>query len=196
MAESTGVTHRISQSRYSEVTQLVDLFTPQWDSLGSFTPVGESDLPLAYTSLLAHHDHMTVTLEAFHESPVAVQVVEERTRHDWYARQSLLSRVSDDAIVQYGIMRIGVDGLPPQVRHAIETHAAPLGRILIENDLLRHVELLALWRIEVGPRLAEPLSLSVGDVIYGRSAVIHLGGQRAVDLLEIVTDNPVSPNVA
>jgi chorismate-pyruvate lyase len=194
MAESTGVTHRISQSRYSEVTQLVDLFTDDWSSLGSFTPVGENDLPRAYASLLAHHDHMTVTLEEYHNSLVSVEVVEERAEEKWYARQSLLARISDDAIVQYGIMRIDVSGLPAHVRHAIETHAAPLGRILIENNLLRHVELLALWRIEVGPRLAEPLGLSVGDVIYGRSAVIHLSGERAVDLLEIVTDHPVPRN--
>lgn len=191
MSESTGVTHRISQSRYSEVTQLVDLFTDEWSSLGSFTPVGECDLPPSYAALLAHHDHMTVTLEEYHKALVRVEVVEERANESWYARQSLLARISDDAIVQYGIMRIDVSGLPTNVRLAIETHAAPLGRILIENDLLRHVELLALWRIEVGPRLAEPLALSVGDVVYGRSAVIHLSGKRAVDLLEIVTDHPV-----
>ncbi|MDA8745888.1 hypothetical protein N9N28_14765 [Rubripirellula amarantea] len=194
MADATGITQQISHSRRSELTSLVHLFVPGVEQLGDFTPVGEQDLPTGYAALLAHHDHMTVTLEAYHESLVAVQVVEERAEPAWYARQSLLARHSDRAVVQYGIMRIDLTGLPARVRECIETHAAPLGRILIKNNLLRHVELRALWRIEVGEQLATPLGIAVGEVIYGRSAAIHLSGNRAVDLLEIVTDHPTIPH--
>lgn len=191
MTESTGVTTQVSQSRRGDLESLAHLFCDTLDPLGNFSAVGEDELPESYAALLAHHNHMTVTLEAYHESLVDVHVAAERSQSDWYARQSLLTRHSDGATVQYGIMRIDVSGLPPQVRTAIETHSAPLGRILIRNNLLRDVELLALWRIESGHSLAPKLGVAPGEVIYGRSAAIHLSGQRAVDLLEIVTDKPV-----
>jgi chorismate-pyruvate lyase len=193
MAESTGITQHDSQSQRPALESLASLLVGGADRLGCFTPVGESDLPPSYATLLAHNDHMTVTLEAYHKSLVRVEVVAERSETLWYARQSLLARHTDGAIVQYGIMRIDVAGLPGAVRNAIETHAAPLGRILIKNNLLRDVELLSLWRIEPTDVLAIPLGVERGGVIYGRSAAIHLAGERAVDLLEIVTDHAV-PN--
>ncbi len=193
MTASTGITQRISQSKRSELEALVEIFADGIDAFGKFLAVGESDLPPTFAGLLAHHDHMTVTLEAYYESLVRVEVVVERPGTEWYARQSLLARHSDGAVVQFGIMRIDVSGLPTLVRSAIESHAAPLGRILIKNNLLRHVELRALWQIEPSRILAEPLRTRPGAVIYGRSAAIHLAGRRAVDLLEIVTDQPVAP---
>ncbi|CAK9037434.1 1H-pyrrole-2-carbonyl-[peptidyl-carrier protein] chlorinase (FADH2-dependent halogenase PltA) [Durusdinium trenchii] len=185
MSESTGITHIVSQSRAAELTSQVEIFSTDLTELGRFTAVGEDDLPESYASLLAHHDHMTVTLEAYWESLVAVRVVQERLEGAVYARQSLLARHSDNAIVQYGIVRIDLAGLPANVRESIEKGNCPLGRILIKNNLLRDVELLALWRIEVGDELARRLAIPAGDVIYGRSAAIHLSGERAVDLLEI-----------
>lgn len=193
MAESTGITQQISQSRAAELAAQAAIFGTDLARLGSFTAVGEDDMPASYASLLAHHDHMTVTLEAYWESLVAVRVVQERLDGDVYARQSLLARHSDGAVVQYGVVKIDLAGLPKIVRQTIENGSCPLGRVLIKNNLLRDVELLALWRIEVGSELARHLGMEVGDVIYGRSAAIHLSGEPAVDLLEIVTDHPASP---
>ncbi len=190
MADSTGITTEASQSQRSALESLVALFASDVSQLGRFVAVGTSDLPTSYAALLAHDDHMTVTLEAYHESLVSVVVVDEQSGDDWYARQSLLARHLDGAIVQYGIMRIDLSSLPAHVASAIQSHTAPLGRILIRNNLLRHVELLALWRIEPAPSLATPLGLAPGETIYGRSAAIHLAGKPSVDLLEIVTDHP------
>lgn len=194
MSDSTGITTHDSQSQRPLLESLASLFTTGVHELGTFSPIGAEHLPSTYAALLAHHGHMTVTLEAYHESLVRVEVLAERSETDWYARQSLLARHSDGAVVQYGVMRIDVVDLPAGVRQAIEQHAAPLGRILIRNNLLRDVELLALWRIEPGDLLRRSLVLAPGEVIYGRSAAIHLAGQPAVDLLEIVTDHPIPPS--
>lgn len=188
---SNGITREVSQSRRRNLESMATLFADAVQDLGQFEAVGEHQLPPSYASLLAHGDHMTVTLEAYHESLVSVHVGAERAESSWYARQSLLTRHSDGAVVQYGIMRIELSGLPEPVREAIAAHSAPLGRILIKNNLLRDVELLALWQIQPASRLAEPLRLAPGQVIYGRSAAIHISGKPAVDLLEIVTDTPV-----
>lgn len=193
MADSKGITEDTSQSHRPALELLASLFAGGVDQLGQFTAVGESDLPASYAALLAHRNHMTVTLEAYHESLVRVKVIAERHDDGYYARHSLLARQTDGAIVQYGVMQIDVSGLPSGVRDAIESHVAPLGRILIKNNLLRDVELLALWQIVPSDSLAGALKLSNQDVIYGRSAAIHLAGEPSVDLLEIVTDHPVPP---
>jgi chorismate-pyruvate lyase len=165
---------------------LAQAFFEPLSDLGSITPVGESDLPPDYLTLLAHSGHMTITLEAWHESLVDVRVEGECREPDRYARHSLLSRKSDGRVVQSGIMRIDLTGLPIAVRREIEVGETPLGRILIRADLLREVELLALWRIAAGPRLASELDLPPGTTVYGRSARILVEGRPAVELLEIV----------
>lgn len=168
------------------MTALAGVFFPRLELLGRLTPVGANELPEDYQALLAHHDHMTVTLEAFHGSLVDVHVKAESKQADSYARKSVLTRQSDGGPVQLGVMRIETRGLPALVREQIEQHSAPLGRILIRNNLLREVELLALWRIDAGPELSDALQAPVGETVYGRSARILVDGHAAVELLEIV----------
>lgn len=188
MHPTTGISATASQSQHANLTELAELFLPNVTTLGNVTPVGHLDLPPNYATLLAHQGHMTVTLEAYHESLVDVRVVAEQSTPTWYARQSLLARHSDGSIVQCGIMKIDTADLPPPVRSDIENHAAPLGRILIRNNLLREVELHALWKIDTSAQLANWLECTAGETVYGRSAAIRLEGHRAVDLLEIVID--------
>ena len=161
------------------------LAAPFFDTVGDLAPVACGELPADYKTLLCHAGHMTVTLEAWHESLVDVRVVGEVRERDAYARHSLLARQSDGRVVQSGVMRIDLSGLPMAVRAAIEVGESPLGRILIRSNLLREVELLALWRITPGEQLAAELD-AAGQVIYGRTARILVEGRPAVELLEIV----------
>ena len=172
-----------------EALALAAPFFRPLERLGALSPSDESDLPDDARTLLAHRGHMTVTLEAWHESLVDVRVVAEERRPESYARHSLLARRSDDRVVQSGVMRIALSGLPDAVRSAIESGAAPLGRVLIRSNLLREVEPLALWRIEPGATLAEELADAPEgrpSPVWGRSARILVDGRPAVDLLEIV----------
>lgn len=180
------ITSETSTAHAAEMADLAGGFFDPLSELGSIMPSGDDDLPSDYLTLLAHQGHMTVTLEAWHESLVDVHVAGEIKQPDRYARHSLLSRRTDDRIVQSGIMRIDLTGLPPQVREAVELGECPLGRILIRSNLLREVELLALWRIAAGATLAGELGIAPGSVIYGRSARILVEGKSAVELLEIV----------
>ncbi len=54
-------------------SRLATLFYESLDELGRFEPATVDELPADYRALLAHHDHMTVALEAFHDSLVNVQ---------------------------------------------------------------------------------------------------------------------------
>ncbi len=168
------------------ISPLTDLFFPALDELGQFEPVEACDLPPAYQSLLAHDDHMTVTVEAWHNSLVDIRVLGVQSEADNYARNTLLVLQSDGSPVQFGLMRIDLTGLPEIVQQEIKAQSLPLGRIMIRHHLMREVELCQLWRVTPGPELQQQLQLQDATPIFGRTARILVDGQPAVELLEIV----------
>jgi len=166
--------------------QLSTIFYPDRAALGQFEAVPRSAVPEPYRQLLAHEHHMTVTLEAYYHCQVAVDVLATRVRKNDYARMSLLRRQTDQATVQFGILRIDFGFLDEPVRREIESQSIPLGRTLIRHAVLRRVELLSLYRIDPGSTLDDLLAIPADHVAYGRTARIHVDGVPAVDLLEIV----------
>ena len=170
-----------------ELATLVALFYDAPEQLGRFIETTADDLPPVPRQLLAHNHHMTVTVEAHHGSLVDVQVLATQRQGQFYARKILLARQSDGQVVQFGIVRINFDFLDEAVRREIEARRTPLGRILIEHNVMREVELFDLYRIEPGPDLCELFSIVPADMTYGRTALIHCNGQPAIELLEIVT---------
>jgi chorismate-pyruvate lyase len=169
---------------------LGEFYDPEagFEQLGRCTAV--DSVPAPYNELLDHHEHMTVTVESHHGDKVNV-VVHRHHRHrdatgDWYAREITLVTAGQGKVVQYGIVRLDVSALDPAVWERIESREVPLGRVLIEHNVLREVQLCQLWRIESGPSLATLLQVDVGDVVYGRTALIFCDGEPAIELLEIV----------
>ena len=171
--------------RMPELETLVGLFYDQPTLLGEFVEVGSDALPADPAQLLAHNQHMTVTVEAFHNSPVRVEVLETQCDGDSYCRKILLRRTCDDQVVQFGIVRLDFQYVSYEVRREIEEQGTPLGRVLIEHNVMRKVELHSLWRIAPGPHLRDLLG-GREDPIYGRTALIYCNGEPAVELLEIV----------
>lgn len=169
-----------------DLDTLVRLFYDRPEQLGEFRMRQAADLPPTQRKLLAHHEHMTETVETHHDSQVRVEVLQTRVTDTHYARKILLRRTSDDAVVQFGIVRLNVAYLSQDVRDEIVAQKTPLGRVLIEHDVMRQVELVALWEVNAGSDLRSLLNLS-GEVAYGRTALIHCNGEPAVELLEIVT---------
>ena len=170
-----------------ELYALIGLFYARPEELGQFEEVLISRMPEPYRELLAHTEHMTVTVEQFHNSPVDVHVHDMLLTDSHYARKITLTRQRDGRVVQFGIMRIKLNVLSPEVRSEIESQQTPLGRILIRHDVLRKVHLMSLWRIRPGTDLANLFGLSSPQITYGRAAVIDCNGEPAIELLEIVT---------
>jgi len=169
-----------------DLETLVALFFDATDRLADFEEVPASALPAPYRTLLAHNNHMTVTVESWHGCPVDVRVLEKRVTDEAYARKILLARQSDGEIVQFGIMRIKYDRISSRVRAEIESERTPLGRILIQHNLLREVELASLWKVAPAAELQQHLQMRPDEHTYGRTALIHVDGEPAVELLEIV----------
>jgi chorismate-pyruvate lyase len=180
--------HTTEAQLYSgSVARLASLFFDDLTKLGQFDPVAADELPADERSLLAHNDHMTVTLEEAFGSSVAVQTLAEWHDESSYARNSLLARQTDGRILQFGIMRIWLADLPAAMRDEITIERLPLGRVLIDHNMLREVELIALWRIAAGPALERNLKVKTDQTLYGRSAQILVGGRPTVQMLEIVS---------
>ncbi len=169
-----------------DLDELVGVFFDFRDELATFRPVEASAMPEVPRRLLAHHEHMTVTVESHHRTPVRVDVLQTVVAGDVYAREILLRRTSDDGVVQYGIVRLHMGLLPEDVQREITARSKPLGRILIDHDVMREVECIALWEVAAGPRLRALFAMREGEATYGRTALIHCGGAPAIELLEIV----------
>lgn len=171
-----------------ELDALTRIFYPGNSALGEFLEVGKEELPPTARQLLAHDKHMTVTVEAHCGEPVDVEVLEKKRTGSHYSRKILLRRRSDGRVVQFGIVRLTLHFLAGDVRGEIESETIPLGRVLIEHNVMRNVRLLSLWRILPSEELADYLRVPSGQFCYGRTALIYCDDVPAVELLEIIAE--------
>lgn len=170
--------------RSKELRELFALFPPG-DDMPEYEFVPADEVPPPYHGLLVHDQHMTVTVERHHGDRVDVSPLAVRDEADWYARKILLKLHGSRRTVQFGIMRVRWDSCPASVRAVVREARTPLGRVLIEANVLRRIEPKAYLRVLPGPAMMD--WFGSGDrVTYGRLAVIHCDNRPAVDLVEIV----------
>ena len=141
--------------------------------------------PEPYKAMLVHDHHMTVAMETYHKSAVEVRVLAKKLDGDQYSREILLLKQGTEAVVQYGLVRFNLSFVTREVRNEILAEQTPLGRILINHNVLRHIDLGAILEMTAGSRLATHFRMPIGAVTYGRMVTIFCNRQPAVDLLEI-----------
>ncbi|MEZ6066690.1 MAG: hypothetical protein R3B90_13510 [Planctomycetaceae bacterium] len=168
-----------------ELGKLTSLFPESERLFEDVRYIPKTQTPQPYRDLLVHDHHMTVSMESYHGCPVEVQVLDSLQEGSIYARKILLNRATDGQPVQFGIVRFVFDYVTPAVRDEIVAGETPLGRILINHNVLRHVDLGAILELTAGPALADALRMPTGQVTYGRLATIFCNHQPAVDLLEV-----------
>jgi hypothetical protein len=168
-----------------DLRALFALFPPA-DDQPEYELVSADEVPPPYHGLLVHEHHMTVTVEEFNGEPVDVQVLAKSRSGDYYARKILLLTQKSRRVVQFGIVRINFRFTSPAVRAAIEAEDTPVGRILIQHNVLRRIEPTRFVRVLPGPATKSWFKLDRPDLTYGRLAYIHCDNQPAVELIEIV----------
>jgi chorismate-pyruvate lyase len=174
-----------------DLATLFGLFPDQSDR-PAYTPVPGDRVPEPYRGLLVHNHHMTVTVEAFYNSPVDVRILDRHVEGDDYARKILLTLRATGQVVQFGAVRIRLDLCSQPVREAIVAGRTPLGRILIQNNVLRRIEPTAFLHVEPGPGTERWFGPELGRLpTYGRLGVIFTDNRPAIEVLEIVA--PVAP---
>lgn len=169
----------------TELNSLTGLFPNDPSLIDRAEHVPAALVPQPYREMLVHDHHMTVTMERHHHSPVDVRVLAQTEDGPRYCREIVLVKRGTETVVQFGIVRFDFQYVTDAVRQEIVAGQTPLGRVLINHNVLRHIDLGALLRITCGPRLAGYFGVEPGTVTYGRLATIFCNQLPAVDLLEI-----------
>jgi hypothetical protein len=165
--------------------ELLSLF-PTADDFAHFEVVAPEEVPPPYHGLLVHEHHMTVTVEAYHGDRVDVVIYNRRHDGPYYARRIFLALQQSRRVVQYGLVRINLRYCSPEVRKEIIAGETPLGRVLINHDVMRRIEPTTFLRVLPGPALVDRFGLDRPQPTYGRLAYIHCDGQPAIEVLEVV----------
>ncbi len=147
--------------------------------------------PEPYKTLLVHEHHMTVTMESYHGCSVDVCVLDQRLDADEYCRKILLLKSGTQTVVQFGIVRLHLQFVSTTVRDEILAGQIPLGRVLINHDVLRQIDLGAILKISPGPQLQQYFQCRESDTTYGRLATIFCDRKPAIDLLEVSAPLPL-----
>lgn len=168
-----------------ELRALTDLFPDERPLIARAEHIPSALTPEPYKQMLVHDHHMTVTMEEYHHSKVDVRILDRMLDGDVYGRKILLLKSGTDDVVQFGIVRFNFRFVTQEVRDEIIQGETPLGRVLINHNVLRHIDLGAILRITAGPALADYLQMETGGVTYGHLATIFCNQRPAVDLLEI-----------
>lgn len=168
-----------------ELEELAKTFPEEAPLFENVEHIPSSTTPEPYKSMLVHEHHMTVTMENYHQSSVDVKVLDSLLDGESYARKILLTKEGTDEVVQFGIVKFNFESVTKAVKKEILDGETPLGRVLIQHNVLRHIDLGAILKISAGPKLADYLQMEQGKLTYGRMATIFCNNKPAVDLLEI-----------
>lgn len=178
-----------------DLEALLQIF-PTADDFDSLEEVAPDAVPPPYHGLLVHEHHMTVTVESFHRDRVNVRILDQQLQGDSYARRILLALQGSGQIVQYGIVLINFRFCSAEVREEILAGQIPLGRILIEHDVLRRIQPTAYLRVVPGSALRNWFGLTKPLPTYGRLAYIYCNEQPAIELLEVVAPAGIDLDVS
>ncbi len=170
-----------------ELKSLTSLFPDNQNLIEKAEHVPSALVPEPYKTLLAHDHHMTLAMEDFHKCSVDVRILDRNDSDKIYSRKIILCKSGTDEVVQFGIVKFDFQYVTDAVKEEILQGEIPMGRILINHNVLRHIDLGAILKITVGPEMAKHLQVEEGVVTYGRLATIFCNGQPAVDLLEVST---------
>ena len=170
---------------HDELRTLTDLFADEQALIANADHIPSATTPEPYKTMLVHDHHMTVTMESFHQSSVDVRILDRALNENTYSRKIILLKSETDTVVQFGIVKFNFAYVTEDVRDEIIAGNTPLGRVLINHNVLRHIDMGAILRITAGPALAKYLQMPENDVTYGRLATIFCNQAPAVDLLEI-----------
>lgn len=169
------------------LTALCEGFTEAEGFASACEQVDAAEMPEAYRGLLAHDGHMTAKLNALHDTRVELRVHRHLEEDGRYRRFITLVPTGADHVVEVGVVRLNLDVLGEDVRARIVERKTPLGDIFSQYDVMTHVDLHWFFRFRADAMSASFGRSLTGDV-FGRVATIHLNGEPALELLEVVSD--------
>ena len=141
-------------------------------------------MPEPYRTLLVHSSDMTPTLTQFYGQPLRLRVLSSERQNSSYRREVVLCLAEDERPVEYGVIRICLDRLPPVARRLVLDEGRPLGDIL-QGEAIPHLSWpQAFFRLRADAHAGAALGLRRPGFLYGRRNVL-LDGSRQL-LAEVI----------
>ena len=149
------------------------------------------EMPEPYKRLLVHSADMTPTLEAFYRQPMRLTVLTREQQDYSYLREVVLKSAHDARPVEYGVIRIHLNQLPPPASLRVLEEQRPLGNIL-QREAIAHLSWpQAFFRVESDSHLGHVLYLAQPATLFGRRNVLLDGSRRLLaEVIEILAPAP------
>jgi len=149
--------------------------------------VAGEEMPQPYRSLLVHSSDMTPTLEAFYRRPIDLTVLSRELHDQSYLREVVLQARANPRPVEYGVIRICLNHLPPVVARSVLEAQRPFGGIL-QAEAIPHLSWpQAFFRAEADSHMSAVLGLEKPAVLYGRRNVLLDGSRHLLaEVIEIL----------
>lgn len=150
-------------------------------------PIHGADMPEPYRGLLVHSRDMTPTLEAFYGEAMAITVLSREREVQTYLREVLLKTVVGRLPVEYGVIRIHLNRLPPAAMQAVLDEARPLGNIL-QTEAIPHLSWpQGFFRVPADAHLNQVFGLNYTGDLYGRRNLLLDGARHLLaDVIEVL----------
>ncbi len=159
-----------------------------YEPVGLVAPVLEelkgTEMPQPYRALLVHSSDMTSTLASFYGETPRLRVLTRERRNDSYKREIILWVTEGARPIEYGVIRIHLDRLPPGARQLVLQEERPLGDILNGEAIAFLSWPQAFFRLKSDAHAGAALGLQHPGFLYGRRNVL-LDGSRHL-LAEVI----------
>ena len=151
------------------------------------TELKAAEVPPPYQALLVHSSDMTPTLANFYGQALRLRVLSRERRDDSYQREVILWLAEDARPVEYGVIRIRLDRLPPAARRLVLGEQRPLGDIL-HGEAIPHLSWpKAFFRLKSDAHAGVALGASRLGFLYGRRNVLLDGSRRLLaEVIEVL----------
>jgi len=155
--------------------------------LPQIEPIPGETVPEPFRSLLVHHNDMTPTLEAFHQSDIHLEIISRERRGDFYFREVVLRLIGTEQAVEFGANKVFIGRFPEEAQDLILQAEVPLGRILKNCGIKHRTEARAFLRVKSDALICEKFGLEQPATLYGRKAIIcDWQGRPLSEVVEIL----------
>src|ERR1017187_575247 len=116
MLTNTVARHRRAHAIPAWAALLERFYEPTGLSVPTLRELKAEEVPQPYQGLLVHSSDMTPTLTNFYGQALLLRVLSRERQADSYKREVILWLAEDARPVEYGVIRIHLDRLPPAAR--------------------------------------------------------------------------------
>lgn len=170
-----------------DLDPLAEAYSRRGLRLPAIERVEGSVIPQPYRDLLVHDRDMTPTLEAFYGEPIHLRVMSRAAPSGVLFREVVLVTTESARPVEFGAIRILLDGFGNSARELILEGLVPLGTILKQEEIPHRSDPQRYFRVEPDQVVARALEMEGREPLYGRHNLISSPvGRVLAEMVEIL----------